>query len=262
MERSTYEIVICSGLIELAEYLGVTNLSPKGICEICGREPAKSGLCPYHYELYGESLADCDMCGRYIDHGRFCESCRRQIGELEKGKKYRANYFGNPLVIQKFREKYKLPIMTGFVHGRQLLKRLRSIISDANREILVSSPWITLNEISNELEAKAEEGLKVRVLSQRAEKRKNRTKNPHFDLFKLWLESRIEIVVDDDIHAKMIIVDGRVMYLGSSNITETGLYRALETGIVTEDSTLVKPAHEHLKKLFRKAKKQMITKQT
>lgn len=236
------------------------SLKEDRICEICGEEAGKAGLCPHHYELYGESIADCDMCGRFIDHGRFCESCRRQIGELEKGKEYRENYFGNPLIVQRFREKYELPTITWFVYGKQLPKRLQQMVEVAEKEILVSSPWITLNEISSGLESKAERGLKVRVLSQRAEKRKS--KNPHYDLFRAWLESKIEIVVDDDIHAKMIIVDENFMYLGSSNITETGLYRTLETGIITKDSTLVRPAHKHLKKLFRKAKKRMITKQT
>ena len=107
---------------------------------------------------------------------------------------------------------------------------------------------------------KADNGVKVRVLSQRAEKKERFSKNPHYDLFRTWLESKIEIVVDDDLHAKMIIVDEKFMYIGSSNITETGLYRTLETGIVTKDPNLVKPAHKHLKKLFRNAKKRMITK--
>lgn len=85
------------------------------------------------------------------------------------------------------------------------------MVEVAEKEILVSSPWITLNEISSGLGTKAERGLKVRVLSQRAEKRKGKKKNPHYDLFRAWLESKIEIVVDDDIHAKMIIVDEKFM---------------------------------------------------
>ena len=244
------------GIISAAEN------SFSSVCEVCGK--AGSPLCSDHLIAFEDGLVyPCPMCGRYTvskaKHQKdLCSSCRDQILELKTGDRSRGNYyFGHPRIVQSFRKKYDLQSATEFVSGEGVSQAIKKIIESAEQEILLSTPWITLNDMSNLIEDRAMGGLQVRLIARPA-----KVGSPHHKLYSRWIDTQnIKIGVIDELHAKMVISDGRTMYIGSANITYHGMSHWLEAGIVTKDPVLVKPAYDFLTKVMKKANLRMLTEQ-
>lgn len=78
-----------------------------------------------------------------------------------------------------------------------------------------------------------------------------------FDRFPVLIDSeRFERILCPRLHMKAIVLDGRVAYVGSANLTGAGLgaksraRRNLEAGVLTDDPAIVEPLMEELDRLY------------
>lgn len=110
----------------------------------------------------------------------------------------------------------------------EILDKLRECVSQAEREILISSAWIThdgINKLRRELEG-LDRSVNIRVLI-RAQKPDDLkiTKNEAFMAFRDLKNRNIKVKVraHPNLHAKFVVVDDKYAIVGSANITHDGL---------------------------------------
>jgi cardiolipin synthase len=129
------------------------------------------------------------------------------------------------------------------------LPKLRDLIMSAKSEIKVMVENLGSTEISEALIAKSKEGIAIQVLTPGC-LIGNALRNRPF--IKVLSENKIENKVSSArsdaehpyVHAKMILVDNHLFYIGSENFSFNSLQRARELGIITDDSGAAKKITE------------------
>jgi len=105
--------------------------------------------------------------------------------------------------------------------------RIEEIIESAQYSILIAVYQFTSKELISLIENALNRGVRVEIYTTKISER---LKN-HPDL-------KIHILNDIMLHAKIIIVDGRKILLGSSNFTFSGFFKNYEIGIYMEDERM------------------------
>ena len=130
--------------------------------------------------------------------------------------------------------------------GGSLLGALGKILESANQELLVVSPyWRTygVKSLLSNAGRKSYEGVNVTVLTQPSYLMKTEDKEGLIYFINTLSESKAEVQVlvlaDNNtqvpfMHAKLVVADGVLAYVGSANFTRSGLDHGLEAGVLVE----------------------------
>jgi len=125
------------------------------------------------------------------------------------------------------------PNDTSSVYGE-----IREQLSNAKKEVLVCSPWITyLVDEFGDFNKKI--NLKV-IANFREEDVKSGITD--LDKFRVLKNLGAEIRYNNNVHAKMIFIDSRVAIISSANLTRKGLSVNYEAGVVIKNQEKVKTA--------------------
>jgi phosphatidylserine/phosphatidylglycerophosphate/cardiolipin synthase-like enzyme len=155
-----------------------------------------------------------------------------QIKELEINKK-KLN-----LDLEKSKEAYTFVVTTPNEASNTVYGEIRREISQAKKEILISSPWIT--HIVEELSSfKKKKGASIKIITRLI---KEDIKKGITDLEKFRVLKDIfgaDIRYNNDLHAKMVVMDNKVAIISSANLTKKGLSVNYEAGICLKDVDMV-----------------------
>lgn len=135
-----------------------------------------------------------------------------------------------------------------------LLAKMKEMLQRAEKEILITSPHIYYTDwLTAELQPLMGRNIKFRIITWPSYKREmyrnveevQEDKKQYFTL-KRFLEMfpSGSVRLNDNIHAKMIVIDEREVLITTANLSQTGLYENYEVGVYAENSDLAKQAKE------------------
>ena len=134
-----------------------------------------------------------------------------------------------------------------FVKVREILPRILEMIGHAQKTILIASPWIwEIKEIEEKLtDVRENRNVMIRILTRRE------LDDPHHgETIRGFYKRRFVIETADHLHAKIIIVDDKEMYIGSANLVAPSMNKNLEAGIWTTDPRTVSQARVYFEEAF------------
>jgi len=148
----------------------------------------------------------------------------------------------------------RMKILTGTPWGGNIVSKMREMIGEAKKEILITSPHIYYTDwLTAELKPVVDRGIKVRVITWPSYERRafrnidevQEDRKQHFTLRRfLEMFSPGTVRLNDNIHAKLVIVDNREILVTTANLTQTGLWENYEVGFWAENEELVSQAKE------------------
>lgn len=152
-------------------------------------------------------------------------------------------------------ERYKkMKILMGTPWGGNIVAQLREVLRNAKSEVLIASPHIYYTDwLTAELKPIIAEGVKVRIITWPSYERKNfrrvedviEDKKQFFTLRRfLEMFSPGTVRINDNIHAKLVVVDEKEVLVTTANFTQTGLWENYESGYWAVNEELAKQAKE------------------
>jgi phosphatidylserine/phosphatidylglycerophosphate/cardiolipin synthase-like enzyme len=136
------------------------------------------------------------------------------------------------------REKYKFVVTTSDSVTPSVYGEIRKNLSEAKNEVLVCSPWIT--HLVDEFKGFSQ-GITIKIITNF---RKEDVERGITDADKLRAlhDLGAEIRYNNNLHAKMVFVDGKTVIISSANLTKRGLSVNYEAGAVIKDREKVQEA--------------------
>lgn len=152
-------------------------------------------------------------------------------------------------------EKYKkMKILMGTPWGGDIVAKLREVLRNAKSEVLIASPHIYYTDwLTAELKPLIAEGVSVRIVTWPSYERKNfrHVEDVGEDRKQLFTLRRFlemfepgTVRINDNIHAKLVVVDESEVLVTTANFTQTGLWENYESGYWAENEELAKQAKE------------------
>ncbi|MHA1965847.1 MAG: NUDIX hydrolase N-terminal domain-containing protein [Candidatus Thorarchaeota archaeon] len=136
-----------------------------------------------------------------------------------------------------------------FVKDREILPKLLSMIDKAEKTILIASPWIKgITEIEDELAQVKERNVSIRILTRR-----EGDDLYHGETIRGFHKRGFVIEIANHLHAKIVLIDNKELYIGSANLSGTSMKRNLEAGICTTDPRTVSQARVYFDEVFTEA---------
>ena len=140
--------------------------------------------------------------------------------------------------------------MTKFIPSEDLLDEIKLVCSQAEKEVLICSAWITPEGIRQILESLPDKPLNIKILVRAAElKDLQITSNRVFSyLNRLKDKHSIEYAFHNSLHAKFIVIDNKFALLGSANITYSGIEPEggnIEAAVLIEDQKEIEKLREY-----------------
>ena len=157
----------------------------------------------------------------------------KQIKELEEDKKKLK------LDLERIKEAYTF-IVTPSEASNTVYGEISRELSNAQQEILICSPWIThiVEELSH-FKKKKDKKINIKIIT-RLVKEDIEKGVTDLDKFRVLKDDfSAEIRYNNDLHAKMVIVDNSVAIISSANLTKKGLSVNYEAGICLKDKNMV-----------------------
>ncbi|WP_281773938.1 phospholipase D family protein [Methanobacterium formicicum] len=141
--------------------------------------------------------------------------------------------------LTEFKGKYKFVVTTSDSVST-VYSEIRKNLSGAKKEVLVCSPWITY--LVNEFEG-FPPGITLKIITNF---RKEDVERGITDVDKLRAlqELGAKIRYNNNLHAKMVFIDGEIAIISSANLTKRGLSVNYEAGAVIKDQAKVTEAVE------------------
>jgi len=150
---------------------------------------------------------------------------------------------------KKYRE---MKVLFSTPWGGNIVSAIREMFGRAEKEILVTSPHIYYTDwLTAELKPAIDRGVKVRIITwpsyeRRAFKNVDEVKEDRKQYFTLkrFLEMFPPgtVKLNDNIHAKMVVVDEREVLITTANLTQTGLWENYEVGFRAKNEGLANQA--------------------
>ena len=142
----------------------------------------------------------------------------------------------------------RVKVLGEFISDDAIMPLLLKLIDRAKQKLDIASPWITVKEIIDRLKQAQKQGVQVKVFTRQAEE------EYEMDIIYDLISNEIDIATDNDLHAKMVIVDQKELFLGSPNLIWKSMDTNLEVGIFTKDATIVADASAYFRKKFLQAR--------
>ena len=141
--------------------------------------------------------------------------------------------------LKRSSEKYEFlitsPKSTGSVYGE-----IKNSLKTAKKEVLVCSPWITY--LLDEFEG-LKKGVNIKVITNfRMEDITSGITD--IDKIRVLKDIGSEIRYNNNLHAKIVIIDSKVGIISSANMTSKGMRINYEAGILIKDEKEIKKAIE------------------
>lgn len=158
-----------------------------------------------------------------------------QIKELEVDKKKLK------LDLERIREAYTFIVTTPSEASNTIYGEISRELSKAQQEVLICSPWITyiVDELSSFRKIKNKKKINIKIIT-RLIKEDIEKGVTDLDKFRVLRDAfGAEIRYNNDLHAKMVIVDNSVAIISSANLTKKGLSVNYEAGICLRDKNRV-----------------------
>jgi cardiolipin synthase len=170
-------------------------------------------------------------------------------------------FFGLLFLSYRTEKKYrKMGIVPSTPWSGEIVARMKEMFKNAKEEVLITSPHIYYTDwLTAELKPLIDRGVKVRVITWPSFERRQfksleevyEDKKQYFTL-KRFLEMFPSgtVKLNDNIHAKLVVVDGREVFLTTANLTQTGLFENYEVGFWAENEELAKQAKEFFERVW------------
>ncbi len=170
-------------------------------------------------------------------------------------------FFGLLFLSYRTEKKYqKMGIVSSTPWSGEIVARMKEMFKNAKEEVLITSPHIYYTDwLTAELKPLIDRGVRVRIITWPSFERRQfksveevyEDKKQYFTL-KRFLEMFPEgtVKLNDNIHAKLVIVDGREIFLTTANLTQTGLFENYEVGFWAENEVLAKQAAEFFNRVW------------
>jgi len=97
---------------------------------------------------------------------------------------------------------------------------------------------------------KKERNVLVKIIVRRPEPGEDRE---HRETVRGLQKRGFIVETNDLLHAKMVLVDNKEVYIGSANLVKKSIEQNLEVGILTSDTGAVSKALEYFEEAFQKA---------
>lgn len=173
-----------------------------------------------------------------------------QIKELEIDKKKLK------LDLEKSREAYTFIVTTPNEASNTVYGEISRELSKAQQEILISSPWIThiIDELSSFKKKEGKKKIDIKVITRliKEDIEKGVTDLDKFRVLKDTFGA--EIRYNNDLHAKMVVLDNSVAIISSANLTKKGLSVNYEAGICLRDKNMVNKVAQFFNDVWKESK--------
>ena len=140
-----------------------------------------------------------------------------------------------------------------FIKGDQLDNLISDLILNSKKEILVVNPYVEKSALCDLFMQGIGKGIDVQLVTRSPEKdffsgsRQNAKKVYH----KALINSGVRVLYNDDVHAKLFILDKQVLAISSMNLYSESIAGKLwEAGIVSTDQSNIKMALESYQQLL------------
>ncbi|BDZ68740.1 phospholipase D family protein [Methanobacterium ferruginis] len=154
-----------------------------------------------------------------------------QIRDLKKEKKKLKSE------LEQYHDNYKFVVTTADSVAT-VYSEIRNNLSEAKKEVLVCSPWITY--LVDEFQGFSRDvSLKIITNFRKEDVERGIT---DVDKLRALQELGAEIRYNNNLHAKMVFIDGKTAIISSANLTKRGLSVNYEAGAVIKDQNKVKEA--------------------
>lgn len=173
-----------------------------------------------------------------------------QIKELEiNNKKLK-------LDLDKSRGAYTFVVTTPSEVSNTVYGEISRELSKAQQKIFISSPWIThiIDELSSFKNKEDKKKINLKIITRLI---KEDIKIGITDLDKLRVLKDTfgaEIRYNNDLHAKMVIIDNSVAVISSANLTKKGLSVNYEAGICLRDKNMVNKVDQFFNDVWKESK--------
>jgi len=173
-----------------------------------------------------------------------------QIKELEEEKK------GLKLNLEKSKKSYNFIITTPNKASDTVYGEVSRELSKAQKEVLICSPWITyvVDELSNFKKKESKKKINIKIITRLV---KEDIEKGVTDLDKLRVLKKdfgADIRYNNDLHAKMVIIDNSVAIISSANLTKKGLSVNYEAGICLRDKNMVNKVAQFFRDIWGESK--------
>lgn len=153
----------------------------------------------------------------------------------------------------------KVPPVT-LLKDNQFFEVLRGHIAEADHEIVVgmflfkARPDVSnrANTILEDLIKAQGRGVNVRVLLERTDRRNDSLNRDNLATSKRLRQYGVQVLfdsMDKTTHTKTIVIDRRFVFVGSHNLTHSGLFYNHELSVLIDDPDLARDVIEYLRNL-------------
>jgi len=173
-----------------------------------------------------------------------------QIKELEEDKKKLK------LELERIREAYTFVVTTPNEASHTVYGEISRELSKAQQEVLICSPWITyiVDELSSFRKKEGKKKINIKIITRliKEDVEKGVTDLDKFRVLKDVFGA--EIRYNNDLHAKMVVVDNSVAIISSANLTKKGLSVNYEAGVCLKDKNMVNKVAKFFNDVWRESK--------
>jgi len=159
------------------------------------------------------------------------------------------SYFEQPVPMPK----KKAPASdVEFVTDRDIAPRLVGMLERAEKMVLIASPWVGgINDILDKMEeVRKARNVQVKIVVRPPEPDKDIA---HRETVRGLNKRGFHVEMEELLHAKMVLVDDKELYIGSANLTPTSMDMNLEVGICTSNPEVVSKAAMYFEQVFQEA---------
>lgn len=157
---------------------------------------------------------------------------------------------------EKLRGAYTFIVTTPNEASHTVYGEISRELSKAQKEILICSPWITyiIDELSNFKKKEGKKKINIKIITRliKEDISKGITDLDKFRVLKDTFGA--EIRYNNNLHAKMIIIDGSITIISSANLTKKGLSVNYEAGICLRDKNMVNKIAQFFNDMWEESK--------